>query len=160
AASGGFNLSWCDLTARGSAQIQLDEPAEAADVLAASSDGKLVAIRRQKSLALVGLPEGREVTRLEGPEGYFHAAALTTAKGRLAFSAPDAHLWVVDLSQLSAQPRWRIPSGAELVAWNQPTSPSAPTLPAPTPNAPPPPNVIQTNKPLATNAISAVKVQP
>jgi hypothetical protein len=154
AGNGGCNLSWCDLTARGSAEIQLDEPAEAADVLAASSDGKLVAIRRQKSLALVGLPEGREVTRLEGPEGYFHAVALTTAKGQLAFSAPGAHLWVVDLSQLSAQPRWRIPSGEELAAWFQPTSPSAPTL------LPPPSNALLTNKRLAPNAISAVKVQP
>ena len=84
-----------------------------ADVLAVSRNCQLVAVRRDGGLSLLRLPEGQELTRIDWPEGRFFAAGISASDGLLILNGPQTRAIVLDLPQLLAAPRWRMPSESE-----------------------------------------------
>lgn len=89
-------------------ETHLEGLARQQDLLSASRDGQLLALKRGNALAVVGSVGDNELTRIEFPAGHRIAAALTTEDAHLAFNGPQGEIWVADLKQLRAHPRWHI----------------------------------------------------
>jgi hypothetical protein len=91
-------------------QHTLPDLTDPADVLGASSDCELWAVRRTDGLSLIKMNGEQEVTRIVRPAGRFEMAALSLEIGLLVTNGPAGSVWAFDLNQLLAAPHWRMPS--------------------------------------------------
>jgi hypothetical protein len=99
---------WSLPTGQQITEMELKGLNDPSHVLSASRDGWLLALRRGDALAIVRAADNEEYTRIEFAPGHPLAAALTIEEGKLAFNGPQGEVWVVNLKELRARPRWHM----------------------------------------------------